>query len=615
MLPKYSDRKRIGILRRVEDNQNRENVASAISVPPNSNNQKSIGIAADAVHKQLSAERHSPRPSQQGQSTTSVAQELDLKAPASMKLKSTLLPPNELKPLNQKENGTGAIDQNHMSFWLRPTPVQPYPYNFIMAVRKKLEAITHPAVNRGKASKADAKNMKTPSGRPSQTYETRYKTNLALSKNIEENVYAGAFWSHIHEQNNRKGSSFYPSAMTDDINSNFFSSFEAQRSNVSMQIDNKLLTPARMAATNPTTVTTNESDGSQNTLSISSGILSHSSPEKKKPFARNRVDTQMESQFLLSPLSTDAVDGMHITLKNAETLPDKHQQHRKHIDSHIKFARGVDIQVNHQQDQPLDIQKMLNDFNESLSQVIQVNKKLHSALSIPSTQPLNTASSMSYSDDFDDENKETEKKSHEQTNDITYTSQFTEYRSDKTRSATQKTAQSAIQTVSEQIINNSSVTNRSSNDSTLQNTQMSKSNNATLQKSSVGSTNQEQLTGSIATQKNDYNLENRKSDGTNDDNLTSIQSATDTVAEEVPTATDNSDASNSSKDQIHERMIKSYEQRFSSDGEVLNTSIGSDMLAVFNRTSMEISNEHHNSTTWSEGNISYSSLGMVGYAL
>lgn len=601
-------------MRRVEDNQNIENVISPILAPSNAHNEKQINLSTNQVHNQslvkqatnISTEHQSPDPFHQNQSTTSVALELDLRAPASMVLKSTALPPrNEVMPFNQNVNEHHeAVDQNQISFWLKPTPVQPYPYNFIMAVRKKLEAIAHPVVNRGRTYKENAK-IKTLSGRPNQIFESRYKTNLALSKKIEQNVYAGTLWSHIHDPNRKE-----PSAATDDLNSNFFSSFEAQRSNISMQNDKK-------SSINPATITTNESGGSQNTLSISSGILSHSSPEKKKLIGRDRADARKESHYLLSPLSTDAVDGMHIILNKANPINDqRHQHNRKHISSHIKFARGVDTETNHQHGQPLDVHKMLNDFNESLSQVIQVNRKLHSALSSPSSQLRNTASSVNYSDDFDEEHKDTEKRSQENANEATYTSQFTDYRSDnKTRSAaTPKSSQSPNQTISEQIINNSTATK-----STLQNSQMSRTFNATLQRFSAISTNGKLQTAtdsqieSIATQENDLDLENRKSVGTNGDNLTSAQSIANTVAEELRTATETSDTSNSSHSNIRDRMVKSYEQRFSSDGEVLNTSIGSDMLAVFNRTSMEISNEHHNSTTWSEGNISYSSLGMVSH--
>ncbi|KAL5289013.1 CEP350 family protein [Megaselia abdita] len=64
-----------------------------------------------------------------------------LKVPE-VQLKSKMSVPTQTQAETQSE-------KKDIPYWLKPSPVQMYPYNFIMAVRKKLEAIANPAVVKG----------------------------------------------------------------------------------------------------------------------------------------------------------------------------------------------------------------------------------------------------------------------------------------------------------------------------------------------------------------------------------------------------------------------------------------------------------------------------------
>lgn len=446
-----NDRQNIGILRRFENQQ--DPISTATKLRPE--------------HSSPSDEPHQDLPLC---TPHQLPLELELKAPDTMKLQSSLLLPNNM-PNNQEEN------PNDISFWLKPSPIHPYPYNFIMAVRKKLEAISHPVAMKSRAN-ADS-------------------FALVSSKSTEHTI-----------QNETEISP------TND-----------------MQIESNTSKPMLIA----TQSDDHQSKNTQNTLSISSGILSIASPEKHAPI--------VSENNTFSPLSTDAVDGMQIAVKNRDTESKRTladiMSKKAYIVSHVEFNRGDDIDTSYQSGttgrSQSDIQKMLSDFNESLSQVIKVNKKLHDALSKP---PTIETSSNSYSDDFDDDNTKST---------ATYSQTITQKPSDTDASrslGTKNSEQASVSTMDRSITNSHS-----------------------LVKSGV-----EEVVTEIMAEELSETTE-------------AIQRTTGTTPEK--------------------NRIASFEQHFSNDGEMLNTSIGSDIFAVFNRTSV------HNTSTWSEANISYSSLGMV----
>lgn len=67
--------------------------------------------------------------------------DLNLKAPE-VQLKVSI-------PTQTESEKPTQSAKKDIPYWLKPSPVQMYPYNFIMAVRKKLEAISNPAVAKG----------------------------------------------------------------------------------------------------------------------------------------------------------------------------------------------------------------------------------------------------------------------------------------------------------------------------------------------------------------------------------------------------------------------------------------------------------------------------------
>lgn len=495
-LPKRLERSRIGILRRLEGNKQNN-----LSLAPKNNTDITTIERGQCVVSNLDN-------SQSPVSIIPIANQLELKAPETMKLHSSFLQrDNNLK----QEETRSDKDPNDISFWLKPSPIQPYPYNFIMAVRKKLEAITNPIANQ-KRNIAD--NIEWIGRRSSSA------TNHCSAVQLESNQLNTVPMAEKTLQNNHE-----------------------QTENTSNLIKSSNVIPQSID---------HDSDISQNTLSISSDILSPSSPDKRQQIV-------MANAFI--PLLTDAIP---ISMKNEA----KDTADRRHNESHVQLVRGVDMKKNHnsrKSEAPhFNVQKMLSDFNESLSQVIKVNKKLHDVLSTPpSVQP----SSVSYSDDFDDDKKDT--------------SQYTDYESDNieasyTVSTTKKNEPSNI---SEQM-----------------------SCDATIHTDNTNEQSESHRAGSNSIV--ETNVKVRQSDGYNDENT-----ATVTIAEEWPIHTET--FRSNSKNVPDDKSVTSLQQHFSNDGEMPNTSIGSDIFAVFNRTSMEISNDIHNTSTWSEGNISYSSLGMV----
>lgn len=268
-----------------------------------------------------------------------------------------------------------------------------------------------------------------------------------------------------------------------------------------------------------------EVNTSKKTLSgMSSGILSQSSPEKQS--------TLKSSNF--SPLSTDAVDGMHINSRISF-------QQKSSINETFSSRNGS----NKTQQTQDDLQKMLSDFNDSLSQVIKVNKKLHDVLSKPPTN-----AQTSYSDDFD-----------------AYSS------SKNTLTASLNGNQRSSKALTAKTDDESNTSNKEV--PTEETFNISKSNGT-------------------------------KTLSVNHNSLEKIQSPVEYI-EEISNKNEHFDK-HSSYDSYEAKCL-AYEKHFSNDGEISNTSIGSDIFAIFNRTSMEISNDLHNSTaTWS-------SLGMVSYII
>lgn len=528
-----TDRKRIGILRRLSDNENSGDVLPlslhAEKNSPATTNSREISIEQQSLPANIEKESVGPA------IVEFVTNELMLKAPESMILKSSFLPHHEF-PEKKEDKSQSVVSRDEIPFWLRPTPVQPYPYNFILAVRKKLESITHPIINH---------QNKTSTVLPGATGQ------LGPDKTINKSV------SILDLQYSAKPS--------------YTSKYKCK----AVVLPPRIADYKSISQSNDTEAPIKNND-SQNTLSLSSGILSHSSPKK-----RNQVTTDEENNLFHttnpSPLSTDMVDGMHISTSENGVPNERIIEQRNFIASHINFERGTDIQ------------KMLNDFNESLSQVIEVNKKLHHALSNPPLQRESKSSSMAYSDDFEDENQEKEGKTN-----VTATIYSTHPRERPLESVSDEF---------QQLTNNSCITHNR-----LQSTI---TESVTMQKSPIAISFNEN-TNSLESFTIWSDRDKRSTFSEEQSERQTIESISVIDDEDIICAmTESATIKSASRIQHNKDTVKSFQQHFSNDPEILNTSIGSDLMAVFNQASMQLSDKLNSTASWAEENISYSNLGMV----
>lgn len=472
---------------------------------------------------------------------------LELTIPHSESLKSSILeqkkenkiienqtktPPTHLPSLSSPPSQQRDQLNTSEPYWLRPTTVQMYPYNFIMALRKKLEQITYPSI---------------------QTVERRLPP-MEYQK-----------FSQVMDLQQQDGT------QSEDYSTNFSSAtLPTQQTKTS-------------AAMNASSQQTNEDDDketdTQDTLSISSGILSHSSPEKQTKTSQTKTNAP-------SPLSMDQIDGLQITSKNSSKISqienERQSNAREHVKSFINFQRGnayqdlkpltidVDDEIT-QSTENIDVNQMLNEFNENLSHVIKVNQQLHSMLSNPASQRSYSASanrteqtSQKYSDDFDNV-------------DVTK-SHVSQSRS--TRNSAEKMTQSNRN--STKTYSKSETPSFRTNESSL----------STLKPTRDSVTEQivQTRTNSIS-------------------EIKTSKSSQDIVTEEIASETYKS----SKRDGQNSNSIQSIHKHIIGEKEMTNRSIGSDIRGVFKQYELEY-NEEINSSSWSDANRSLSSLGMVIYS-
>lgn len=511
IMSQRSQRERIGILRRPEGlDTNAAPPAPVALMTPLSRDikSKSQTNARQAVedcpaHVATETAKETLKP---------VEPKMDLQMPLSMSLKSSLLSANLSTPNDDRNN--------EMKFWLRPTPVQPYPYNFIMAVRKKLELVAHPVLKTASSSPVKSHHEPVQLLSPIEIVPGDQPQE---SPNIEPMIRASPS-EHQPSKGQQPGGGDI--SYSEDYSTNFSS------------VTLKTFDPIQMHPNEILSSTKNDSKlpvgngDSQDTLSISSGILSHSSPEKRRNILGSKV---VGASRQPTPLSTNHADSLHIVSRSS---------------TNRSVSTGRHTQASGELSGSLDVQKMLSDFNKSLSQVIKVNQQLHTVLSNPpSLRPASVSeqqptSTEEYSDDVDNfvSDRPTDEKA---TNE------------DKTPSTV---------TPSEQI-----------------------------------ATEGESIAESITATHSE--LERRQSS-----TLQESEAVRSSVADEVPT-TASAPISDELATQIDEGSLstRSFRKHIFDARDVMNASLGSDIFAILKQTAaIDL-----NSSTWSDGNVSYSNLGMV----
>lgn len=351
--------KRIGILRRPDGSQ-----ASPPSIPTPSETFLPIPHISRQVALPENPEQTSSRPASLQESPPS------LSIP-NVNLKSATFISNSSSRSHRTANSSDAISSSsslskkkrsptedakssqssskapiNVPYWLKPSPLQVYPYNFIMAVRKKLEMIAHPVVLPADAKrsqrKTSSKSMQsTPTGRPIKYFQK--KENLNDLKEPEP--------TSISEQT-------FPSSNAKTISESL-----TNLSSISLHVPGSTRSKQPPSGREKTA----ESDG--NTSSISSAIFSQSSPEKAKP----------------ASLSTANVDKLKLQQRHpfvnmsrgaeSSSFPSLRQTSAGHDTKSRSPSKSTSKPV-----EPTEMVDMLNSFNQSLSHAIAVNQQLHNAL-------------------------------------------------------------------------------------------------------------------------------------------------------------------------------------------------------------------------------------------
>lgn len=599
-----TNKNRIGILRRPE----------GISPKLNSTEQNQSALVQTLSSKKANQFLHTPSPQ--------AAMDIATNSPISLELPNIglkvpeIVNPNENinydEQLHSDENAkchgvviagayANAIDDKNDSipYWLRPTPVQPYPYNFILAVRKKLESITNPML-RAKSTKAAITQKpslpiaetffdllsKVPSGpnqkQKQQTIEPITNNNknspaVIIQRCVIEPVSSAPIIS-INFSNQIKSplNAHLPSMNNSNVSNN----------NVSRHIE---LNSNQMEMIN--------GSGSQDTLSISSGILtSHSNPEKS--VSKLNVDKIREQQRPITPLATDAVDGMTIFKRNANQ---SNASERKSTQNqlHINFDRGnsfderslltfndlnsVSITTTSNGSgtgtpgQNNDVHKLLKDFNESLSQVIKVNQYLHGILSHSPTSrkdetPITKSeASTKYSNDFEEA--------------ITTERSFIEEDIENVEPS-HKNDTERVEQVGDIGYSNS-------NNET----------NSNIRTSVEETTNKWSIRTEVDDGAGDGN-DNVSSEKPDEENGSSIDSPTNNDFKSISLSI----AKKSIATEDETSATETFRKHIVNEPEMLNQTIGSDFFIMFNKKSMD-SKDELNSSTWQS--LSYSSLGVV----
>lgn len=690
-----SQKSRIGILRRPDNIESPYNVP--LQLTTNATNLTSLGQAEiihhlpernglDVIKTPVPIEPHIPSASKSSE------HEMALKVPDSMSLISSVIQRNKLI---SAEAHAADKKSSVTAYWLRPTPVQPYPYNFIMAVRKKLESITNPVLSSnlaknsqgGEKMNSDNHAFDTPFGRPTRGYASRLRINLdqpindtqppsvqpAIDSSPEKHYVSDDISAYSKSVNQATHSEYSKkqTSLSEDYSTNFSSiTLKTSESNEISHLHSGTINKSQLENESrqlheflsSTKISHDEHEksskgnknhlhDSQDTLSISSGILSQSSPEKQRRTAKTLGSDRPRQ---ISPLSTDHVDGLHIVSRRIHEKSNSgnpsNEQQEVHATSYINFGRGNNVFENGDQEQ-FDVHKMLLDFNKSLSQVIKVNEKLHSVLTNPPSSraaPVNESKhtsegiSTEYSDDFENDSHSknglpTRLKSL-QADAVSYSAahknslnnknatpsvqhnveadqNVTDSRSTQTTYRSKNDKENETQNTNEdEVINSSNNTKSTSTIQTVENYSVVESQSEIKSATSINTVSD--AAKSSSTIKEDFTASRT------DSQITSATTETkgielrlsqkQSISDEGPASSSTMKKSlNRAASEKSSQSVKSLQKCITSEREVMNSSIGSDIFAVFNQTAMEFSNDINNSTTWSEGNISYSSLGMV----
>lgn len=535
--------------------------------------------------------------------------EMHLKPPESAALKSTVCRENETQTsLAQRTPERAAHKSNNdIPFWLRPSPVQMYPYNFIMAVRKKLEAITNPVskprVSRPIEATPSSTTLKSPVSRPNTHFTSVFRHNLDKTDPSESDRSLADV-----EHPNHKAESVADRSETgsNDLDANPNESAAHRVSQLLVHSSepeeySMHFSPAYTShkPTSKKLEASQKARDSQDTLSMSSSILSQSSPEKRghgKRLASESVRNAESEQRQMSPLSTDHVNGLHIQSRNISRNSSA-EKVRQSNSSIVESSQGHG-ESQQPSERPEDVQKLLRDFNESLSMVIKVNKHLRRVLSTPpsrhsssKTQPSSKQSSK-YSDDFE-QSSGTLRPSTDGgailRTEASIKQDITSLKTVTLVTTESNTNLDASRTTSNIVESIAEFSNHINTQISVQSSISNHVDTATITNSVAFSAHQTKTSSTQIQEELSQLSESQSND---------LKSISLSIAKK----------SFSSDTEQHSETVDSIRKHIAGEPDVLNQSIGSDIFEMFNKPDMLATGKD---VSWSEHNVSYASLGMV----
>lgn len=268
--------------------------------------------------------------------------------------------------------------KSNVPYWLKQTYVQPHPYNFIMAVRKKLEAVTdiHTKTNHSE-SKSSFNRTDATHSRISFNNKTNVKDSAKLEKEkalkpkeLPQQPHLSPVSVHNSEPNtiseisSIKSETFIPV----DSPNRTGNDFELDTSHTSTQTNppvNPKITEARLSPLSKDAVTHLKINSKMDlsNVNVHRGNIMPDSDNlgDRSSFMNKNVNNELREHSRLTMNNTEMYNNF-IRRNRADAGPQ--QQHSHTEQSVIEKASYRDD----------DYKKMLEAFNKSLSQVIEVNK-------------------------------------------------------------------------------------------------------------------------------------------------------------------------------------------------------------------------------------------------
>ncbi|KAL9707013.1 hypothetical protein quinque_010531 [Culex quinquefasciatus] len=552
----------------------------------------------------------------QSRSFLELEKELKLEVP-----EVTLVPDSIIKrtapvsnePVDRKKEQKEQQPSKPIPPWLKHTLIQPDPYPFIVAVRKKLEA----ACNRPDELPVTGKSRASKSSKRCDEYLKTLKSVPYIRKPSK----AGGRDETPHNISSISHQSSVPNT-TSDISS--------------IRSDFVLSLPPLSSTKIDTNATSNSVHQPQ--------VVSPLSVERISSLKITAADSSLEK------VNFTRGDDM----PNADLIPDRVSFSARHVvdldQSQISVntsekQRNFLHNSSQAENTTHEYQRMLEAFNRSLSQVIEVNQQLYSTLSVkirdemtqttpvPATSAVSTTangSSSNYTDDFERSGAAVQK------SDSTSSADSTPQKSSFTTTTAPTTTSSSSSGDSPDSKTNSSESEQllldsrsfaSLSDSHNTNPPMPEeylpSFEESLRRQEVvaavadksdepASTTEKGVysSSSIATQISDEVREEVRAVNSVESISMKFSVGSDVANEEVSPKVEmlkkpaTSSSSSSEMEALNARVADSEREE---DHRMNDTTMGSDILAMFNRTDLEISVM---STTVSEANLSYSSIGL-----